>query len=242
MENTTVEMVIPKGTSKSYAMAVVITAALSLLCLLLLHFASPEFEPSWRMASEYALGNYQWLLTLFFLFWGVSSVCLAILLWRFVSNKAGKAGVILVFISGIGEILASIFDVTHSLHGLAALLGVPTLPIAALLVSYHLKSKEWWSPYKKSLLRSAHFTWISVVVMIIAMVVMMMGFQQAGIEFKEGSEPPKSVPGNVIALGRLCQQDFHCNLYCMADKFGQDIQQDSTYKLAGYGKIKAKKY
>lgn len=131
---------------------------------------------------------------------GVSSVCLAILLWRFVSTKAGKAGVILVFISGIGEILASLFDVNHSLHGLAALLGVPTLPIGALLVSYHLKSRELWRQHKKSLLLSAHFTWISQVLMIIAMVVMMTGFQQAGIEFKEGSEPPKSVPENVIAL------------------------------------------
>ena len=200
MENTTVEMVLSKGNSKSYAMAVTITAALSLLCLLILHFASPEFGPSWRMVSEYALGNHQWLLTLFFLFWGISSVCLAILLWRFVSSKAGRAGVILVFISGIGEILAAVFDVSHSLHGLAALLGVPTLPIGALLVSYHLKSKALWSQHKESLLRSAHLTWISLVVVIIAMVVMMMGFQQAGIEFKEGSEPPKSVPENVIAL------------------------------------------
>ncbi len=201
MENTTMEMALPKGRSRSYAVAVVITAALSLLCLLLLHFTSPEFGPSWRMVSEYALGNHQWLLTLFFLFWGASSVCLAILLWPVVSTKAGKAGVILVFISGIGEILASIFDVTHPLHGLAGLLGVPTLPIGALLVSYHLKSKALWSPHKKSLLRSAHFTWISLVLMIVAMVVMMMGFQQAGIEFKEGAEPPKSVPPNVIALG-----------------------------------------
>ena len=208
MENLTMEMALPQKRSKSYAAAVVISSALSLLCLLLLHFVSPEFAPSWRMVSEYALGSHQWLLTLFFIFWGISSVCLAILLWPFVSTKAGKAGVILVFISGIGEILASIFDVSHPLHGLAGLLGVPTLPVGALLVSFHLKSKEQWRPFKKSLLRSAHFTWISLVLMIISMVVMMMGFQQAGIEFKEGAEPPKSVPPDVIALAGYANRIF----------------------------------
>ncbi len=208
MENTTMEMVLPARSTKSYSMAVVITAGLSLACLLLLHLTSPEFAPSWRMVSEYAFGNHQWLLTLFFIFWGLSSVCLGILLWPLVSTKAGKAGVILVFISGIGEILASIFDVAHPLHGLAGLLGVPTLPVGALLVSYHLRSKERWGPHKKLLLRSAHLTWISLVVMIVAMVVMMMGFHQAGIEFKEGAEPPKSVPPNVIALAGYANRIF----------------------------------
>ena len=202
------EMMVPARSTKSYSIAVVITAGLSLACLLLLHFTSPEFAPSWRMVSEYALGNHQWLLTLFFLFWGLSSVCLAILLWPLVSTKAGKAGVILVFISGIGEMMASVFDVAHPLHGLAGLLGVPTLPVGALLVSYHLKSKERWSPYKRSLVRSAHLTWISLVVMIVAMIVMMMGFQQAGIEFKEGAEPPKSVPPNVIAVAGYANRIF----------------------------------
>ena len=183
------------------AKATITAALLSLLCLFILHFVSPEFEPSWRMVSEYALGNHKWLLTLFFLLWGISSVCLAILMRGFITSKAGKAGIILLFISGAGEILASIFDVSHSLHGLAAFLGIPTLPIAALLISYHLKSKELWTEYKKSLLLSAHLTWISLVLMIITMVVMITGFQNAGIEFKEGSEPPKSVPDGVIAIG-----------------------------------------
>ena len=187
--------------NKPLSIATIVTALLSILCFLILHFVSPEFEPSWRMASEYALGNHKWLITLFFVFWGISSGCLAFVLWNVVSTKLGKAGVILLFISGIGEALAAVFDVKHSLHGFAGLLGIPMLPIAALLITYHLKSKELWRDHKISLLLSAHSTWLSLVLMIVTMIVMIIGFQNAGIEFKEGSEPPKFVPEGVIAIG-----------------------------------------
>jgi hypothetical protein len=38
------------------AVLTIVSGSLSLLCLLALHFVSPEFQPSWRMISEYALG------------------------------------------------------------------------------------------------------------------------------------------------------------------------------------------
>jgi hypothetical membrane protein len=185
----------------SLAKIVIATSLLSLLFLIILHFASPEFGPSWRMVSEYALGKHQWGLTLFFLFWGISSCCLAILLWNLVSTKLSKAGVIFLFVSGIGTTLAAVFDVEHSLHGLTALLGIPTLIIAALIISYHLKSKEFWNAYKKVLLISAHSTWLSLVFMVISMIVMIVGFQNAGIGFSENSAPPEFVPAGVIAIG-----------------------------------------
>jgi hypothetical membrane protein len=203
MENIQIQpptFTMPVKGNVTLAKAVITTSLLSLLCLAILHIVSPEFDPSWRMVSEYALGNHQWALTLFFLFWGTSSCCLAIALRKNVTSKAGKAGVLFLFVSGIGTALASLFDVEHSLHGLAATLGVPTFIIAALLISYHLVKKENWKKHKATLLRSTHSTWLSLVLMIITMMVMMMGFQEAGIEFKEGSEPPKSVPEGVIAL------------------------------------------
>lgn len=177
------------------------TLLLSLFCLLILHFGSPEFEPSWRMISEYANGKYKWLLSLFFIFGGIGSMILASILWRIVDTRFAKVGVILLFISGIGGTAAAFFDVNHPLHSLAGLLGVPSLPIAALFISYHLKSKEFWKEHKSGLLISAHATWISLVLMIISMFVMMAGFQNAGISFEEGAKPPKSVPEGVIALG-----------------------------------------
>src|SRR5687767_6929402 len=89
------------------------TSSIALLCLVLLHFLSPEFQPNWRMVSEYALGNYKWTLSIFFICWGLSSIILSIHLWRIVSTKASKTGVVFLFISGIGASLAAFFDISQ---------------------------------------------------------------------------------------------------------------------------------
>lgn len=189
-------------TKKSILPGIVITTCIiALLCLLLLHFLSPEFEPNWRMVSEYALGNYKWVVSLFFIFWGLSSIMLATNLWQRVSTKASKAGVILLFISGIGASLAAIFDVSQTTgHGIAGLLGIPTVPIATLLITDHLSKKRELSSFAKPIKLLTHLTWISLILMIVSMVVMMSGFQNAGIEVGPDLPPPASVPDGVIAL------------------------------------------
>jgi hypothetical protein len=48
-------------------------AATTLLLLASLHILSPEFDPSFRMVSEYALGRDAWVLSLMFLAWGFSA-------------------------------------------------------------------------------------------------------------------------------------------------------------------------
>ena len=183
-----------------FAKLTIAAAVISLLCLLILHFVSPEFDPGWRMISEYALGNHKWLITLSFIFWGLSSFFTILLLWNFVTSKWAKFGVLLICLSFFGQIMGGMFDIKHKLHGLAFLLGVPSLPIAALLVSYHLIKKDNWGKYKSQILFSAHFTWISLVLMAVSMMLMISGFQKAGIPIGEGIEPPKSVPDGVIAL------------------------------------------
>lgn len=180
---------------------VIITSGISLFCLVLLHFFSPEFDPSWRMVSEYALGKHKWLVSLFFISWGLSSILLAVDLWKQVTSKAAKTGVILLFISGIGASLASYFDVSQPAgHGIAGFLGIPTVPIAVLLITYSLKKNEAWKTFMRPIKLLAHGTWISLVLMIAAMVVMMMGFQNAGIEMGPDSAPPSQVPEGVIAI------------------------------------------
>lgn len=180
---------------------VMITSSISLSCLLLLHFFSPEFEPNWRMVSEYALGKHKWLVSLFFIFWGLSSIILASNLWKQVSSTASKVGVVLLFISGIGASLAALFDVSQATgHGVAGLLGIPTVPIATLLIAYHLSKKPEWASFRKSIKLLAHGTWITLVLMVVTMIVMMTGFQNAGIEMGPDLPAPTSVPDGVIAL------------------------------------------
>lgn len=172
---------------------------LALLALLILHFVSPEYKPSWRMVSEYALGKQKWLLTSFFLLWGLSSLTLSVLLWSAVTSNWAKLGVVLLFISGIGAIMGGLFDVKHKHHGLAFLLGVPSLPIAALLIGYHVIGMESWNAEASTILLASHATWISLILMAVAMAVMMTGFKKAGIPMGPDIPPPEAVPDGVIA-------------------------------------------
>ncbi|HLF87314.1 MAG TPA: hypothetical protein VI451_00075, partial [Anaerolineales bacterium] len=68
------------------------TASAVLLLLASLHILSPEFDPSWRMVSEYTNGQYSWVLSLMFVFWAISSWALAFTIWSQVKTAAGKVG------------------------------------------------------------------------------------------------------------------------------------------------------
>lgn len=152
------------------------------------------------MVSEYAMGKYKWLLTAFFSFWGIASLCLAVLLWNKVTGIWGSIGVILLFISAIGEVMGGIFDAKHKHHGLAALLGVPTLPVAALLIGYNLIQTPSLQSQASGILISSHATWLSFVIMGLTMAIMMSGFKKSGIPMGPNEEPPAFVPLGVIAL------------------------------------------
>lgn len=178
----------------------IVSGCLSLLCLLALHFVSPEFQPSWRMVSEYAMGKNKRLLSAFFFLWGACSILSAMLLWNLVGTIWASIGVILLFISGIGAIMGGLFDVKHPRHGLAFLLGVPTLPLATLLIGYHLLSLEAWSTYRGVLLLSSHTPWVALVFMGGAMALLFSGFKKAGYPMGPDVEPPEKLPDGVIPL------------------------------------------
>jgi hypothetical membrane protein len=182
------------------ATIVILCSVLSLVCLLVLHFVSPEFKPSWRMISEYALGKYKWLLTAFFVLWGVASMLLALVLWAEVSGIWAKLGVVLVFISGIGALMGGLFDVKHKYHGISFGIGVPTLPIGSLLICYHVIDLPIWQSDKSSILYATHSVWISLLLMAVSMMVLMSGFKKTGLPMGPGVEPPKVLPEGVIGV------------------------------------------
>ncbi len=176
------------------------TGAMSLLCLLLLHFLSPEYDPSWRMISEYALGKYKAFLTAFFVLSAVCTSMLPFLLWNETTGLWSKVGLVLVFLSGVGALMGGLFDLKHPLHGAAFALGVPTIMVGALLVTYHLVNRSDWAQYSTGTLLAAHAIWISLVLMGVSMAVMMNGFKQAGVPMGPGATPPDTVPTGVVAV------------------------------------------
>ena len=170
----------------------------AIICLANLHILSPEFDPSWRMVSEYALGNYSWLLSLMFLAWAISSWVLAFAIWSQVKTIGGKIGLVFLITAGVGEAMASVFDVTHPLHTVAAMIGIPSLPIAAMLISISINHIPAWNSAKKWLLWTANLTWISWVLMTAAVIIMFKEFSDAGVDMTAGA--PTTLPSGVIAL------------------------------------------
>ncbi len=190
----------PSRTGEPAAWLAMLATVATLLLLAALHVLSPEFSPSWRVVSEYAFGHYAWVLSLMFLFWGISSWALVAAIRSEVHTKAGRVGVWFLIVAGIGEAMASAFDITHETgHGLAGLLGVVGFPIAALLLSVALGRNDTWSPARRALLCMANLSWISVVLLVATLAIMTM--QMARIT--GGHLPdhaPKSLPPGVLAL------------------------------------------
>jgi hypothetical protein len=175
-------------------------AAAVLLLLASLHVLSPEFDPSFRMVSEYALGHYGSVLSLMFLAWGMSSWALAVAIWSQVKTKAGKVGLWFLVIAGLGEAMASVFDITHDTgHSIAGVLGMVGFPIAAVLLSVSLGRLHAWRGAKKPLLWIANLSWISVVLLGATLVLMTVQF----VQVNGGQLPqhaPAQLPAGVIGL------------------------------------------
>ncbi len=117
--------------------------------IILLHIIEPEFDPTWRMVSEYSNGQYGLLMRLAFLLTGVATLSVGLLLGKIKGSKLTKAASIAFFVSFAGLMLATLFNqdpvnTKHmtfhgNMHGLATMLGIPGFSIGALLAGLWLK-------------------------------------------------------------------------------------------------------
>lgn len=146
--------------------------------LLILHIVKPEFEPSWRFLSEYAIGQNGWIMALCFQIWAVSYVALFAALKDVVTTRSGRIGTYLFPLIAVSLVLAGLCaqdPVTASpeeltlhgnIHGLAAMIGIPAIPIAALLVTLSLtRNNPRWALQRGPLLWLAHLTWVGLALM-----------------------------------------------------------------------------
>jgi Protein of unknown function (DUF998) len=149
----------------------------SLVFLAVLHLLSPEFNPSSRMVSEYALGSYGWVLLLMFLAWALSCIALFFAIKSEVMTVGGKIGLGFLLLAAVGMIMGGLFDVNHDLHGLAAMIGMPSLPVAAVLVGASLVRNPSWTSARRSIIWTAILAWVGLVLMNVAIFT---GFSQTG--------------------------------------------------------------
>jgi hypothetical protein len=149
--------------------------AIGLLAIVaLLHVVKPELDPSWRFISEYAIGPHGWLMMLGFLVWAASCLALSVAVRPVMTNARGRAGTWVLAIVGVALVVAGIFPqdpVTTApgqgttagmLHALASMVGIPGIPIAAMLISAGLPAGRNGGAVRLA----AHATWISLALMI----------------------------------------------------------------------------
>jgi len=187
------------------AAAIAIGATIvSLAALLLLHVLSPEFAPSWRAVSEYANGRYPWLLTLTFIGWAVSSFALIATLWPLSTTTLGRVGLVFLSLAGVGQTMGGLFDINHKLHGLAAMIGIPSLCIAAVLLTMALSRR---SDVTAPPVWSAHLPWFSFALMLGALAMFTSALKSAGVDVMAQTTPlsqlPEGVSGYVGWANRL---------------------------------------
>lgn len=173
--------------SSTAARWTIASATLALVALAVLHLLSPEFDPSWRFVSEYALGDYGWVLSIMFVAWALSCVTLFFAIRSQVHTLGGKIGLGFLLAAALGMGMASVFDASHNLHGVAALIGMPSLPIAAPLISVSLVRNRAWSSARRALLWTAQLPWISLVLMTAAVFI--------GLSLNDGEFGPGVLAG-----------------------------------------------
>jgi hypothetical membrane protein len=172
----------------------IVATGVSALALIALHFLSPEYHPSWRMVSEYANGNHRGVLTVVFLSWAVSSFALALALLPSARGWIGAAGVLLLVLGGVGQAMGGIFDVNHRLHGAAFAIGVPSLPIAAILLTLATRRAGVDMPGWPAALPI-----LSVVIMAVSMAMLFSSLKAAGVAMSADSQPLQALPEGVTA-------------------------------------------
>ena len=158
-------------------------AATFLVLLTALHFIKPELDPSWHFISEYAIGEYGWIMVLAFLSLALSYVALFVAIRSQVGTVVGKIGLALLLVSALGLIIAAVFttDPTTvsknaattegSLHNLGGTLGI-AMPFAAALVGWTLSRNAAWSSAKRPLLWATAVALVAFIVSFVSMGVM----------------------------------------------------------------------
>jgi hypothetical protein len=130
---------------------VYITGIIFIVILIALHFIKPEFDPSWRMISEYEIGKNGWLMRVAFFIWAACIASFTITLIQ-ASVKPHYVIDIWLFIISIAMIGAGIFrtdpidastnslnDVMHKVFGSIVIL---TFPIIGTIITVTYISQE----------------------------------------------------------------------------------------------------
>ena len=112
-------------------------ASLFVLLLVVLHFLKPEFDPGWRMISEYAIGRFGWLMRLAFFSWAAAVLALTLGL----RGEVGVVPKIWLYVVVAALVGAGVFrtdpiteqgkDLANRIHALCGAIVILSFPLLA---------------------------------------------------------------------------------------------------------------
>lgn len=133
----------------------------AVLCLTLvafLHVLEPEVNDS-NAVSEYALGDYGWLMNIAFFSGAAGIGALAFALHRSLArSKSGIAGIVLLWVAAVAWVLLGAGNIdpegadatTHGLiHGMGFFLGLPTRLAAPFVLAAAFRRDERWANHRR---------------------------------------------------------------------------------------------
>ncbi len=117
-----------------------IAVGLAVALVAVLHLVEPEYDPSWRMLSEYSLGRFGWVMRIAFMAAGTGVIAAAMVLPD--SAWLGRAGLVLVAFGPLGAAFVDTDPITtprqqmsrrSNVHAALGSLFILGFPIAATL-------------------------------------------------------------------------------------------------------------
>ena len=130
--------------TRLFAIISLITTAIFILAILILHFLPTDVNPLISGISFYALTRYGYLFGLAVILIGISGIALSLALWSVAVPTAGRIGLLLLIAWGLTMILAGLFPLDapgaaptlsgkiHNLAGMNFLLLAPALLLIEL--------------------------------------------------------------------------------------------------------------
>ena len=171
------------ASSRTLAMVAVGGAIVFIALLALLHVLRSDLQPTWHVISEYANGPHGWLMTIAFAALAASCAATALGIWPLVEGWGPRIGLMLVVLAAIGLGMAALFPAdivqdpmppmswTGTMHGVASMLGNPTLMIGMIVLAYALPGHALWQGSGAALQVFAHLAWLCFVAMMVGMFV-----------------------------------------------------------------------
>lgn len=154
---------ISTGAARVAVAAIILYQLLSIVLI----FLRPDLAPSWHTISEWAIGNYGWVMSGAFLVSALSYAALFLLLKSQLSGALGCVGLGILLICAIGATGVGIFktdpmpmqqplSTRGTLHVIFGTAQLALLPFAALLINISLiRRNEKWKAAKQVLLWTA---------------------------------------------------------------------------------------